>query len=364
MSHLLSLFQSTGAVVLTLGLVIFLHEFGHFILCRRLGVRVERLSFGFGPELLGVTKGPTRYSICAIPLGGYVKPAGEDVESATGAPDEYFSQSWKRRLLIVAAGPAMNYVLAFGIFSGSAYIQGLPKPSTEPVIGNLAEGYPAQTAGLELGDRIVAVDGAAVATWSEMSAAVHARADKSVSLTFKRNGRSRTISIRPRKDPATGRGLIGILPQTLYDRPGLLGSVVDGAQECWRLTEMTVETIASKIAHRQRPDLAGPVGIVQMVSRAAKSGFGDLVYLIGVLSVAIGFFNILPVPILDGGHAAFYLWEGVSGHKPTRDLVAKANSVGLALLFSLLLFATYNDIRRLAARPSPAAAPSVAPKTP
>lgn len=340
--------QSVGAVVLTFGMVIFLHESGHFFLCKWLGVRVEKFAFGFGPELLGFTgRTGTRFSICALPLGGFVKPAGEELESSTGAPDEYFGQSWNRRLAIVAAGPAMNYLLAFVLFTGVVWAKGMPQAGTETRIGNLMVGYPADVAGIQLGDRVTAVAGKPVANWNELSDTIHKHPDEKIDVTFTRGDQTKTVALTTKKDDATGNGVIGIMPEPIYQPVGFGAAIREGALQCYSYTAFNVKVIASKIIRHERPDLAGPVGIVQMVSRAAHSGLEDLVFLIGVISVAIGFFNILPVPLLDGGHAAMYVWEGVSGRKLTKEAVATANGVGIALLVSLLVFATYNDVLRI-----------------
>jgi regulator of sigma E protease len=341
--------QSAAAVVLTFGMVIFLHEFGHFILCRVLGVRVERFAFGMGPELFGLTKGDTRYSVCAFPLGGFVKPAGEDSPAGTGKPDEYFGQSWNRRLMIVAAGPAMNYLLAFVLFTGVVWLKGLPEPGTEAVIGNMMTGFPAERAGIKLGDAITEVDGRPVADWTQLATTIHKFPGREITLTYRRGGESFRAKVTPRKDEASGNGVIGIMPKPVYRQVGFAAAALEGGKQCWALTAFTVKTITAKIYRRERPDLAGPVGIVQMVSRAAHSGWEDLVFLIGLISVAIGFFNILPVPLLDGGHAAMYIWEGISGRKLTEDVVAKANGAGIVFLVTLLLFATYSDISRMRA---------------
>ncbi|MDE2290968.1 MAG: site-2 protease family protein [Elusimicrobia bacterium] len=338
---------STLAVVVTFGMVIFLHEAGHFFVCRRLGVRVERFAFGFGPELIGVTSSGTRFSICAVPLGGYVKPAGESLEDHTGHPDEYFSRSPWERLLIVAAGPAMNYVLAFLMFFSVAFIGGIPEPSSKAVIGDLASGWPAAAAGLQAGDQVTRVDTMPIASWREMADYVYRHAGKPVVFTYLRGGKTLQATITPRLDAASGHGLIGIAPEMDRRKVGVLGAASDAVDRCWFWTAYTVKTLAEKIYHHERPDLAGPVGIVQMVSKAAHSGLEDLVFLIGLISVAIGFFNILPIPLLDGGHAVLYLWEGLSGRKLTVKIVSAANSVGLALLLSLLAFATYNDVQRI-----------------
>ena len=352
--------QSTAAVVLTFSLVIFLHESGHFFLCRFFGVRVEKFAFGFGPELLGVTSGGTRFSICLFPLGGFVKPAGEEVESCTGKPDEYFGQNWWRRFLIVGAGPTMNYILAFVLFTSVFYLKGLPIPSPGTKIGNMMIGYPAEQAGLQIGDVIKAVDGAPVDSWKTLAETIHRYTGKKIFLTYDRGSVESRLSLIPKKDPESGLGIIGILPDETFQSIGFFRSAKEGGQECWDITKMTVDTLASKIYNHKRPDLAGPIGIVQMVSRAAHSGWDDLVSLIALISVAIGFLNILPIPLLDGGHAAAYLWEGVSGRKPTQQMVSAANSLGLAFLVALLVFATYNDILRLRKSPVMPQAPAAA----
>ncbi|HAH08348.1 MAG TPA: hypothetical protein DCM05_17790 [Elusimicrobia bacterium] len=364
---------STLAVLFTFGLVIFMHEAGHFLMCKKLGIRVIRFAFGFGPELFGITYGGTRFSLCAVPLGGYVKPAGESLEDCTGHPDEYFSRSPWERLAMVAAGPSMNYVLAFFLFTGVVFVHGMPEPSNEPVIGELAMGFPAEQAGLKPGDRILSVDQVEVATWEELASVIHRSADKKVALELRRAEKLERASVTPKFDSSLGHGLIGIKPQMVYARLSLLASAKEGVHQCWFWTAYTVKTLWEKIYRRERPDLAGPVGIVQMVSKAAHSGAEDFVFLLALLSVAIGFFNLLPIPLLDGGHAVLYLWEGISRRKLTLKTLAVANSIGLALLFSILIFATYNDILRIRegrrtkaekAAPEEQAPAPKAPKTP
>lgn len=338
---------SVIAVLLTFGMVIFLHEFGHFLMCKKLRVRVERFAFGFGPELIGVTYGETRFSVCAFPLGGFVKPAGESLEDCSGHPDEYFSKSWLERLGIVAAGPIMNYVLAFLLFFTVVFTRGIPEGSKEPVIGDLAEGFPAEQAGLKPEDRVLKVGRDEVETWEQMAQIIHKNADTKIAMTIVRGGQLQRIEVTPKLDKSTGRGLIGIGQRIEYKSVGLVGSAKEGVRQCWLWTRYTVTTLAEKIYRRERPDLAGPVGIVQMVSKAAHSGLDELVFLIGLISVAVGFFNILPIPLLDGGHAALYVWEGLTRRRLTLKTLAVANSIGMVFLMSLLIFATYNDLVRI-----------------
>ncbi|MFI5346820.1 MAG: RIP metalloprotease RseP [Elusimicrobiota bacterium] len=335
------------ANAVALGLVIFLHESGHFIACRRLGVRVEKFAFGFGPELLGFTGSTgTRFSVNAIPFGGFVKPAGEEpTADSAPLPDEYFGQSWNRRLIIVYAGPAMNYVLAFALFTGLYWVKGLPEASKESVIGNMVMGYPADKAGLQIGDKVTAFDGRALTGWEDLASSIHRSPDHEIDLTVQRGDKTLDVKVTPKKDD--DKGVIGIMPKAEYKPVGLFGAMGESAHLCWIQSKQTVTTIAGKLWKRERPDLAGPVGIFQMVSRAARAGWEEFIFLIGFISVAIGFFNLLPLPLLDGGHGAFYFWEGIAGKRLSSEVMEKANTVGLAFLMSLLLFATYNDVLRI-----------------
>lgn len=333
-------------IIVTFGLVVCLHEYGHYLMCIFFGVQVERFAFGFGPELFGVTRNGTRFSICAVPLGGFVKPAGENQEEFQGKPDEYFSKSWAQRFGIVAAGPVMNYILAFLLFFSIIVVKGIPEPSKDPVIGEIAENLPAAQAGLVAQDRVLEVDGKHVSTWEDLANAIHAKPKQSVHLFVQRGDKTMNVSLTTMSNPATGEGMIGIVPVTVDVKVGPLGAAEESAMQCWAYTKFTVTSLAQKIRHRERPDVAGPIGIMQMVSRAAHSGLEEFVGFIGLISVAIGFFNILPIPLMDGGHAALYLWEGIIRRKPSARALNVINYAGICFLISLLLFATYNDFLR------------------
>lgn len=338
------------AVLFTFGLVIFIHEFGHFLVCRFTGIRVDAFSFGFGPELYGRTSGPTRYSLRVIPLGGYVKPAGESLEDLSGAPDEYFAKPWYTRLGVVFAGPVMNYLLAFALFSGVILLAGEPRPSDSPVIGEITQGYPAQQAGLRNGDRVLSVDGKSVNSWTGMADIIHARPGREVSIEYERSGAKTEVKLLARTSPdGSGYGVVGIGPGVDYVRVPLFKGLRMGAYQCWYWTAFTVKTLAANIHKHEKPDLAGPIGIVNIVSRAAHTGKADFFFLLGLISVAVGFFNLLPIPLLDGGWAAIYLFEGVSRRKLTENAMKYVNGAGMALLLSILIFATYNDISHIAA---------------
>ena len=339
------------AVLFTFGLVIFLHELGHFLVCKLAKIKVEAFSFGFGPELFGREKNGTRYSIRAIPLGGYVKPAGENPDDTTGHPDEYFSKPWYTRLCVVLAGPFMNYLLAFILFSGVMYAVG--KPVYSSTVGAVAAGLPAARAGLMAGDAILSVDGVKVSEWTDMANKIRGHVESDVLIEYGRKGAVVKAKIKTKRgvDPETGKdiGLIGISPDQIkpaYQKAGVRASLTFGAGQCYYWTAYTVNSLASSIKRREKPDLSGPIGIVTIVSKAAHSGLTDLFFLIALISVAVGFFNILPIPLLDGGHAVLFLAEGATGRRLTPKAMNWVNSAGIAFLVCILLFATYSDIMR------------------
>lgn len=345
------------SVVFAFGLVIFVHEFGHFIVAKRSGVKVNRFSFGLGPELVGFQWGETRYCIAWIPLGGEVRMAGEMDPAAESTeprdPREFFAKPWYVRVPIVVAGPAMNYLLAFLLFTGVFFVWGNPTLSTEAVVGEVAEGFPARDAGLQSGDRIVAVDGRAVDGWKSLAETIHARAGRSLALDVARtvDGTSKNLrlTVTPRADPVSGRGLIGIAPATVFEKLGLGRSLKLGAYQTVFWSLHTLDYLKERIVRREKPELSGPVGIATVISKSARSGLQDYLFLIAMISLGIGLFNLFPIPMLDGGHLVFYLWEGVFRKPVSRRAVQTANALGLSVLLGILIFATYSDIQRLRA---------------
>ncbi len=351
----MSFLISALGILVVFGLVIFIHEFGHFIVAKKSGVKVERFSFGLGPEIVGFQWGETRYVLAWIPLGGEVRMAGEQdwEEGDRNAPPkakdprDFFAQPWHRRVAVVLAGPAMNYVLAFVLFSLVALRWGDPRPSSEPVIGELVAGYPAQAAGLQPGDRVLSVAGEPVATWEDLAKRIHGFPDQAVNLEVQRKEERLTFSVTPRRDRQRQVGLIGIAPATVYERVGVLGALNRGVRQTVGWSLFTLKYLGHKAAEREKPDLAGPIGIASVVAKATKSGMQDFLYLIALISVGIGLFNLFPIPLLDGGHLMFYLWEGITRRPATRKVMQMANVFGLTVLLGILFFATYSDIQRM-----------------
>ncbi|HOJ85629.1 MAG: RIP metalloprotease RseP [Elusimicrobiales bacterium] len=335
------------AVIFTFGIVIFIHEFGHFIVCKLVGVFVEEFSFGFGKPLFSKNINGTLYAVRAVPLGGYVKPKGEDINEHKGDSDEYFSKKWYQRIFIVLAGPFMNYFLSFIIFFGVIYFVGKPVPSQTTLIGDVATNYPAYNAGLREGDRIISINSKKVSSWKEMTEQIYPNIEKEISIDYERDSKIYSVKLKTAKDSAMGRGIIGIAPKTDYEKIGILKSANYSLYQLWYWTNMTITTLASNIIKMEKPDVAGPIGIITIVSKAAHSDLADFLFLVGLISIAVGFFNLLPLPLLDGGHFVMYLFEGILRKKITPKVMRYVQSTGIAILVSILIFATYNDVMRI-----------------
>lgn len=345
------------AVLGVFSIVVVVHELGHFLVCKWLGVRVEKFSIGFGKEIFGWDWKGTRWSVAVLPLGGFVKPAGEDPEESSGAPDEYFAQKWYSRISIALAGPVMNYLLAFLVFFFLLFFWGMEQPSKEPVIGSLVPNFPAQAAGLEPGDRILEINGKPIAQWEEMAKEIHAYPEIPIDIVYKRKTEQQElvsrIALVPKKDPQRGIGLIGISPKIEMARQGLAKSAEFSARQIYFYSALTLKflgtALKSAVVERKKPDieLAGPIGIGHIIAKVTREGIKSILFLIAILSLSLGLFNLFPIPLLDGGHVFLYFLEGIMGKPLNKNAVRAAHIAGASLLIFIFLFATFQDISRL-----------------
>jgi regulator of sigma E protease len=237
--------------LLCLGFVVVIHEYGHLLVAKYFKVRIERFTVGFGPELVGWTASDNiRYSICAIPLGGMVKMAGEYVEERKDSPDEFFSKPWYQRIAIALAGPTMNYLLAFVLFALTAGIWGVLQPSSEAIIGDIVEGLPAAMSKLQPGDKILAINQTPITNWDMLARFIHERPDQKLTLSVERRdaksntAQSMQILLTPQKDPASGVGLIGVVPKFDKVKPGVLGSLKAASRDIKAWTMQPLRYIA------------------------------------------------------------------------------------------------------------------------
>jgi len=360
--------------VVVLTLVVFVHEFGHFIVGRWCGVKVDAFSIGFGPELWArVDRLGTRWRIAAIPLGGYVTFHGD--ANAASAPDPeavrampaaerevtFAAQSVWKRAAIVFAGPFANFVLAIAIFAVLFSVYG--RTVYAPRVGSLTPGGAGAAAGFKPGDLVLSVDGAPVDSFSKLQEIVSGSADRKLVFVIKRGDEEVTLPAIPalrEVESPIGKIRIGMLgiqaskatEDVRQQRYGPADSVAMGVQETWTVVRRTGSYIGGLITGRESADqLSGPIGIAQVSGQMAKAAFkvgvAPLLSLIAILSVSIGLLNLMPVPMLDGGHLMFFAIEAARGRALNERAQEVAFRVGLAMVGALMIFSTYNDIARL-----------------
>jgi len=338
--------------LLVLGVLIMVHELGHMIVARRVGVKVERFSFGFGPKIFSFKAKDTEYLISLIPLGGYVKLAGDDPSEAKGNPWEYSSKSIFDRFKIIFAGPLLNYVLAFLIFS---FVFMFGSPTLTTGVGALLKDYPAEKSGLAVGDVVKAVDGKKVEYWEDMTEMIRKRTDGAVMLTVVRGPKTMDISVIPsvrRVKDIFGKevsvAMVGIAPSEKITkvRYGIVDSFVMGFKKLMQLTYMTYKAIWSIITGSVsvKESMTGPIGIFMITGKAAELGFIYIFHLMGILSASLAIFNLLPFPVLDGGHVLFLALEKLRGRPLSMKTQETITNIGVTALILLTVFIFYSDM--------------------
>jgi regulator of sigma E protease len=417
--------------LIVIGILVFVHEFGHFIMAKRAGVRVEKFSLGMGPKIFGFKKGDTEYVLSALPLGGYVKMAGENPdEEPTGATDEFQSKTVWQRAKIAATGPLTNIVLAFLVmplvFMVGTYTLGAARvgyvekdspaeqagfqvgdiierangrsvvdwekaemqmavnpdtdiaiviersgerktltlrPKLDPErkigvsglypdfpaeIGGVMKGLPAENAGIKINDKIVGVDGKTVYYWNQFSAAVKKSEGKQMTLTVERAGKPQQVTVTPvEKD---GKYVIGVEPlmKLIFKQYGFLDSLRLGFSKTIEYIDLTFVTLRKLLTlDLSIKTLGGPVMIAQMSGKAAAAGLSSFLSLLAMISISLGILNLLPIPVLDGGLILFLIIEAIRKKPLARRTMEISQSIGAAVLITLIMVVSYNDIMRM-----------------
>jgi regulator of sigma E protease len=357
-----------------LTVVVFVHEYGHYKVGRWCGVDITTFSIGFGRELLGWTdKHGTRWRLAAIPLGGYVKFAGDS--NAASLPDgEAMAQmteaerrrtlpgaSVGRRAAIVAAGPAANFIFSILVFA--AIVMAFGKATIAPRVDKVNAGSAAEQAGLASGDLILEIEGRAVANFDDVRRIVSINAESRLRFLVRRNGEAVSVDVTPtlveRRNPL-GVERLGVIGVTAANRPedvklvsyGPIEALGHGARESWFIITRTFDYLGKLISGREKADqLSGVIHIAEVSGHVASTGgFMSLVTLAAVLSVSIGLMNLFPIPMLDGGHLVFYAYEALRGRPASERIQEYAFRAGIAFVLMLTVFVTWNDIARIITR--------------
>ena len=346
------------AFVVSLGILIFIHEFGHFVAAKLFGVKVERFSLGFGPRLLGKEVGDTDYRISAFPLGGYVKMLGESTDEEIPEelhPVSFSHQPLRRRMSIVGAGPGSNLLLAVLLYAFIFAFFGLTETSTD--IGSVSPDSPAAAAGIQSNDKVLAIDGVAVKVWSDLSLLIQESGSKKIRLKLQRGDEVFEVELTPEIKETKNilgekisRPLIGIVASNniIVEKVNPFQAMYHAVTHTIGMIELTFVVLGKLIVGAISPKtLAGPIGIAQMSGEVAKAGPLAFLYFLALLSINLGILNLLPIPILDGGHLLFFSIEAIMGKPLSIRKREVAQQVGLFLLIALMVFVFYNDIYRL-----------------
>lgn len=330
--------------VLALGILIIVHEWGHYFVARLCNMRVDRFSIGFGPSLVSVQRGETLFQIGWIPLGGYVLIAGlnpEDEAIKADDPRAYPNRPAWQRFATIAAGPLVNYVFAVLLLLGLNWIAGIPGAVAEQVIPN----RPAAVAGMQVGDRIMAIDGRTIVDATAVPKAIQRSGGRPVQIEVLRKGQPVTLTVTPALDQGVYR--IGILPQDSEERhrQGFLPALERSVGEPLFITWMNMQALIDGIRGRQKMEFGSPIMIVREMKKQIGMGAARGLRFIAIISTLLGFFNLLPLPALDGGRLVFLAWELTTRRRVNQRVEQVVHLIGMVILLGLLLLLAVKDIR-------------------
>ena len=350
------------AFVIVVGVLVFVHELGHYLAARSVGIRVEVFSIGFGREVFGwFDRAGTRWKVCLMPLGGYVKMfamSGEvqpkDVKKADREHAFIMKNVWQR-MWVVAAGPLANFVFAIVVVSGVFMFVGEARQLA--VIGGIQEDMPAKAAGFELADKIVAVDGKALSYWTDFANTIRASKGKALAMTVERNGAPLTLTVTPKVGEVTdilGKKheyfMVGLSPKEdaiVFEKHGLLQALWGGVDYTYDKASTILIAIWRMATGQMPPDLGGPFTIAKVAGDFASAGGLQLLMFMVFISINLGLVNLFPVPVLDGGHLLYFAIEAVKGSPVSERGQEWANRAGLGIIFLLMAFVLYKDVRNV-----------------
>ena len=346
--------------IVLLGIIVFIHESGHYLAAKMFGIKVEVFSLGFGRAIVKKKIGDTEYRLAWIPLGGYVKITGmidesfeEDKEYSEPKSNEFESKNFFQKAFVISAGVIMNMVLAIFIYSMITFFNGIAEPNSTFIQG-FTDKSPAQEAGMLAEDKIISIDNIELADWSHLSKIIHANPDTEMEFKILRSDSLVTMNITTMSMDAFEDnelkkiGVVGIYPDYTIRNAGIIESIGLGFKTTWYWLEIGVYSIKMLVTGQaSMKDLGGPVMIAQMTGESARAGFWAFMNFLAFISINIGFLNILPIPILDGGHLLFLSIEAVIRKKIPTNIKFRILQAGMILLLLFTMIVLYNDIGRV-----------------
>lgn len=338
----MSVWVSIGLTILVLGLLIFVHELGHFIIAKAVGIRVHEFALGMGPLVFSRRRGETLYSLRALPIGGFNRMAGMDPEEEYD-PRGFNTRTVGQRMGVIVAGSLMNFILATALFV--VIFAGIGIESDSNRIAGVLKGSPAQLAGLRAGDRIFAVNDIKTPTWEQLTSIIRSKPNEEILLTVNRGQEQLQLILNTELDEQEGVGLIGI--KRSFDKKGFFQSIWLGITSSVTLIIFILEQLFLMIRGLVPPEVAGPVGMVQLVGEFAGFGIGAIIKFAAMLSLNLGIINLFPIPALDGSRLVFLAIEGIRGRPIDPNRENFFHFVGFVLLIGLMLLITYQDIWRI-----------------
>ena len=336
------------ATIFVFGLLVFVHELGHFITAKLTGMRVDEFAIGFGPRLVRFRYGETVYSIRVVPLGGFNDIAGMTLDDNDAGERGYCRKPILSRMIVILAGSAMNFILPIVLFFGIFFFAGVQTPNPQPIIGTVLVGNPAAEAGLMANDRVIAIDGQPVETWQEMVDAIRLNhGNVPMTMQVDRAGKELTVSVMPHYDAAQQRGYIGIVNAYESSYPGFIQSISMALERTGMIIMMMLDALYRIILELSGSELAGPIGVAQMAGEVAEMGIVPLLNFAALLSLNLAIINLLPVPALDGGHFLTLCVEAVRGKPLSPKVMHYIQNAGVGLIILLMLLAMKNDVVRI-----------------
>ena len=336
-------------VIFAIGFVVFIHELGHFLVAKYFGVNVEKFSIGFGKEIFGLTRNNTRYCLGMIPLGGFVKMQGESIfEDHEVKPGDFLSLAYWKRILVVFCGPLMNIVWTFLLIFLISVIWGVFSSDVKDLrIGEVLQNGAAANSGIIAGDKLVSVNNSKIADWQNLFEVLKSLDGKEVNVSVLRSSETKNFKLLPKYEKQSKRFVLGIAPKIEQKKVGIVEGCKISFQYIVGMTESFIGMFKSLFSSEKvKLDFMGPIGVVSELTSAIQKGFPQFLFLLALVSLNLGFLNLLPLPILDGGHILIYTIEWICRRKINRKFLEFVYSSMMILLLGLTIFVTNKDIFR------------------